>query len=365
MIEIQKILELDPLQIVWLLLLFSIVIALYYYYFKYRNLKAKAESLLLEMEYLRVSNAEMTNLQSDYKRVVERSNDGIVICVDNQIVFVNDSAASILERSKISCLDKNLQDFISERASSEFIDINESVLKDIDSSAFIETEFDLGWGDIKFIEMSLTHILYKNKGAILSIFRDVTLRKRTEKKLKENEILYRSLFEHAGDAIFIMDGNQFVDCNQRTLEIFACSKQQILKQEPYKLSPERQSDGELSKAMAIKKIRAAKEGIKQHFQWQHKRFNGEIFEAEVSLSLLPLEDKSYILAIVRDIDEKARYKLEIEASNQFLAQLLNAIPSPVAQIGPSAEVTLANLQFDTIFSLLIRMATNFTNYRIT
>ncbi len=349
--EIQKILEYDITQIALLLTLIILILAVFSYYFKYKTISKKYKQVELESKELTKTIENISGTNSDYRRIVERSNDGIVICVNNQIEFINESAATILERNYQSFLGKSLNLFIAEEVSQEFNDVYQSVLKDVASSAFIETEFNLGWGEIKYVEMSLTHILFEAKGAILAIFRDVSQRKKTEKKLKENEILYRNLFEHAGDAIFIMDGNEFVDCNQKTLEMFRCTKGQILKQPPYVFSPEKQLNGELSKIMSIKHLRAAKEGNEKHFNWLHKRQDGEEFHAEVTLSLLPLEDKTYILAIVRDVDTEVKYKQQIEENNIFMSDLLDAIPSPVSFFDSSCSVLHSNKQFDNLFLL--------------
>ncbi len=349
MLEIQKILEYDIIQIAWVLTLIVLILALSIYYYKYKTIIVKYNQVELESEELKQTIKLISDSNYDYRRIVERSNDGIVICINNQIEFINESGANILERNSQSFLGKSLNLFIAEEVSQEFNDVYQSVLKDVASSAFIETELNLGWGEIKFVEMSLTHILFEAKGAILAIFRDVSQRKRTEKKLKENEILYRNLFEHAGDAIFIMDGNEFVDCNQKTLEMFRCTKSQILKQPPYVFSPERQLNGELSKIMSIKHLRAAKEGKEKHFNWIHKRHDGEEFHAEVTLSLLPLEDKTYILAIVRDVDTQVKYKQQIEENNRFMSDLLDAIPSPVSFFNSSGSVLHSNKQFDMLF----------------
>ncbi len=64
-------------------------------------------------------------------------------------------------------------------------------------------------------------------------------------QLVEKELYYRTLFESAEDAIFIMDGDLFVECNPKTLEMFNCKREDIINQVPCKFSPEIQPDGRL------------------------------------------------------------------------------------------------------------------------
>ena len=52
--------------------------------------------------------------------------------------------------------------------------------------------------------------------------------KKTKKALEEALNRYRTLFESANDAIFLIKGGIFLECNQRTLEIFGCRMDQII-----------------------------------------------------------------------------------------------------------------------------------------
>ena len=54
------------------------------------------------------------------------------------------------------------------------------------------------------------------------------------------------------------------------------------------------------------------EGFPQFFEWQHKKQNEELFDAEVSLNRLIIGDEVFIQAIVRDIT--VRKKAEADNS---------------------------------------------------
>ncbi len=140
---------------------------------------------------------------------------------------------------------------------------------------------------------------------VVEYVRDITARMRAESSLRESEKRYHALFEGANDAIFIMSGERFVECNEMTLRMFGCERRDdIIGHHPWEFSPERQPDGRDSREAAMEVITAALDGRPQRFYWKHIQKGGTPFDAEVSLSRYKLENNVFLHAMVRDMTER-------------------------------------------------------------
>jgi PAS domain S-box-containing protein len=140
-----------------------------------------------------------------------------------------------------------------------------------------------------------------------------------EQTLRETEILYRTLFENAGDAIVMLEQDVFVRCNQKALRLFGCTEAQLIGQTPHRFSPLFQEDGAESKDKALEKIASALDGEAQSFEWLHQRYDGTPFDAEVSLNAVRTSRGVVVQAIVRDVTARKRAERELQRALQDLS----------------------------------------------
>jgi PAS domain S-box-containing protein len=161
---------------------------------------------------------------------------------------------------------------------------------------------------------------------------------------QKNEFRFRTLFNSASDAIFTMDNRTFIDCNDSTLRIFQCTREQIVGQTPYRFSPPTQPDGRSSELAAMEKINGALAGKAQFFEWRHIRYNGTPFDAEVSLNRLDIGDEVFIQAIVRDITDRK----QAEAENKRLALVANTTTNMVIIADGTGKIDWVNPAFTRI-----------------
>jgi PAS domain S-box-containing protein len=123
---------------------------------------------------------------------------------------------------------------------------------------------------------------------------------------------YRELFERSADAILIIEGETFVDCNQATVEMLRYStKEELLRTHPSELSPPTQPDGRDSYEKANEMIAVAFDRGSHRFEWDHMRADGEVFPVEVLLTAVEREGKRILHVVWRDITERKRLEAQL------------------------------------------------------
>ncbi len=119
-----------------------------------------------------------------------------------------------------------------------------------------------------------------------------------------NEVFYQALFDLANDGISLIQGERFLLCNHRLLEMIGRNIEQVIDHSPWDISPPRQPDGQDSRSKALEYIRRGYSGEHQVFDWVHTRGDGSTIDIEVSLALITDLKEPALLCHWRDISRR-------------------------------------------------------------
>ena len=133
----------------------------------------------------------------------------------------------------------------------------------------------------------------------------------------EYDSLFRVVFESSEDAVFILEDDTFIDCNQAAIRMLGCiSKEELLPAFPWDLSPDRQPDGKASPEKAEEMIRIAHERHFHRFEWIHTRVSGEEFPVEVTLTPVSLQGKYVLHVVWRDLTEQKEAEQKLRENEE-------------------------------------------------
>lgn len=205
-----------------------------------------------------------------------------------------------------------------------------------------------------FLKATIDRLGLGNEYLLIISMEDVSEVIRLKENLHRAELLksselYHTLFENANDAIFIMKDYTFIECNNRTLKMYGCSREQIIGKPPSYFSPEFQPDGRSSLDKAIEKMQAALNGNPQIFEWLHCRMDRTPFYAEVSLNHIPSLGKTALQAIVRDITERKMAESALKESEEKFRRIAERAFDVIVTVTPDGTLTYVSPSVERIF----------------
>ena len=131
---------------------------------------------------------------------------------------------------------------------------------------------------------------------------------------------YQRLFDDSPDACLIMslDRGKVTDCNRAAEVMLRGDRERIIGMTPDQLSPIMQPDGKTSTEAAAEKIVESLRQGGHRFEWMHHRFDGADFWAEVTISVMSMDDQQVLFVAWRDISDRKRTEAELERAEQAL-----------------------------------------------
>jgi diguanylate cyclase (GGDEF)-like protein/PAS domain S-box-containing protein len=316
------------------------------------NVDGKPTALIVCEDITARKQVEEALIESEnkYRTLFEQSADAILIFEGDKFVDCNSATVKMLGY-------KNKKELLETHPSALSPQMQPDGRNSLEkANEMISIAFDQGshrfeWGhqrqngEVFPVEVLLTPVPFGERNFLHAVWRDITERKQAEEALNESENKYRTLFEQSADAILIIEGDKFVDCNLATAKMLGYkNKKELLETHPSALSPEFQPDGSnsLEKANEILSTIFDQESIR--FEWDHKRQNGEVFPVEVLLTPVPYGERKFIHCVWRDITERKQTEGEL----QKLSRAVESSSSAVYITNLEADIEYVNPKFTEI-----------------
>ncbi len=274
--------------------------------------------LILLLNYL--ISLKRSRLFSDqqkqqYKLMLNSAGEGI-ICLDieGRNTFVNPSAAKMLGYEVHEILGqpghqmfhhtKPDGSYYSEAECPIYASYKDGKIHNVTDEVFWKKD-----GTNFYVEYTSTPILEDGRltGAVVT-FKDITDRKKMEDALIESEKKFRTLFESAGDVICIHDlKGRFFEVNRTACERFGYTREELLSMTILNLeSPE----NSIYMHSRIEELKKKKYSI---FETTYVTKEGGHILTEVTSGLIEFMGEPAVLSIVRDITERKKRGIELEA----------------------------------------------------
>ncbi len=147
------------------------------------------------------------------------------------------------------------------------------------------------------------------------------------RNLRESEERFRTLVEHAPEAIFVIDvdSSLFINANKNATNLFNKTRASLLANSFTSLSPENQPDGSSSDQAINRLISDTINGATPTFEWEFLTDNDKPVLCEVRLVRLPSQEKPLIRGSVTDITSRKQVETKMLKLSTALAQTTDAV----------------------------------------
>lgn len=230
-----------------------------------------------------------------YETIVEQTRDALLIFIDGQIVFGNQSALQLLGVRSIQKLagsnpfSNNLK--------------NENILE----PGFHEFTIEEKKAQ-KIIEVSSSPIVYKGKNAVICFARDITEKRNLELNNKISQERFRKLVDLVPDGIISMTPLGYISfANDTFLKLTGFSRGEVVNKHLTEI-------GTIPKRDLFKHVQTFASIIKgkvpppMEFHWKKK--DGSPGLGEAHISLINVNNRKEILLIARDITNQKKREIE-------------------------------------------------------
>ncbi len=154
------------------------------------------------------------------------------------------------------------------------------------------------------VEVLLTPILVGERQLMVTTWRDITERKRSEEVLRESEQSYIGLFNSVEEAIYVQSRDGvFLDVNEGAVKMYGYPREEFRGRTPAFVSAPGVND--LTKTGELIN-RVFSTGISERFEFWGMRKNGEVFPKEVVSSKGHYFGQDVIITTARDITDRWR-----------------------------------------------------------
>lgn len=161
-----------------------------------------------------------------------------------------------------------------------------------------------------------------------------------EEALRESESRYRTLFENATDAIYLIDPEtqDIFDCNSMASKMTGYTNKELKTMKVYELHPE----GEQAVVSSIfRKITesGSLSGIGEISQLTN---NGKLVPVEINAATVRLAGRKYTLCIIRNITARKKAEEELKYERNKLVSILNSMEEGVYIVNKDYEIEFLN-----------------------
>ncbi|MCB1315324.1 MAG: PAS domain S-box protein, partial [Leptospiraceae bacterium] len=152
-------------------------------------------------------------------------------------------------------------------------------------------------------------------GAVLVIWLSTPLIHRLEASEKNYHTLFQS---HTEGILLVTMSGMIENCNRQARRMLGAPRRLIIGRHILDFAPEVQPDGVLSRNVLTQQMRPENSAGGRFLLWKIKRYNGTLFDCNLSVKSVPLEGRQVYIVTLQDISRRRAAEEELRRTNRSL-----------------------------------------------
>ncbi len=300
------------------------------------ELEVHQVELEMQNEELILAQEQATIASEKYIELYDFAPSGyFTLSPKGEIIQLNLAGAAILGKDRSQLKNRLFHVFVADNFKPFFLHFLENVFRGNEKEI---CELTLSTNSDKPVYAYITGINSKNGGNCFLTVIDITERKQAEEALKTREIKYHAIFENVQDVFYQTDFAGTVLEVSPSIENFTgFSRDEIIGEPIAKLFLDFNS-----RDMFFYKLK--EKGEIRDYELRLKTKTGEFKYTSINVRLIFNTDglPNHIDGAIRDITQRKLAQVELQASKEFLKNIVNAVASPVFVKDDNHKYVLAN-----------------------
>jgi diguanylate cyclase (GGDEF)-like protein/PAS domain S-box-containing protein len=266
--------------------------------------------------------------KSTFKYLFDYANDAIFIHdLEGHFLEVNETACKRLGYTREELLSMTPMDI----DTPEFAALLSKRIEEIKQRRYtvFESAHVTKDGRVIPVELNGQLIVFNNKEAILSIARDITIRKQTETALKASEEKYRILIQHSLQGIAIIQDFRLVFVNEALTEMTGYTDEELLSLPPEKIRALVHPDDQ-HVVWGRMEERLRGKPTPQRYEFRGIRKDGSQRWFEMFVTLIQYQKRPAVQGAMIDITERKHAEVILRESEERLSVFMNSAPDAFA-----------------------------------
>ncbi|OGQ93991.1 MAG: hypothetical protein A2521_04420, partial [Deltaproteobacteria bacterium RIFOXYD12_FULL_57_12] len=268
---------------------------------------------------------------------VENANEAILVVQDGRLKFFNQNALEIAGYSAPGDFaGRFFEDFVHPDDRPELSERHRRRMRGESVPSFYQARIIHKDGHVVWLQINAIRSEWQGRPSSLAFLYDISPQKAAEQELAHSEVRFRTLFDSAGDSIFIHDERGCIlEANRSVCEHLGCQREQIIGRNVMDIGIRRE-------VPAVTLDKAPVPGWPGVIESSYIRRDGVVVPVEINVSPIEFNGRPAFLNVCRDITERKHVQSLLAQARDDWEMTFDSIDQAITVHDMNFQVIRAN-----------------------